>query len=198
MQKEGVIVFDLETKKTFEEVGSRSPGELGVSVCCLYEYQNNAYSDFIENELSRMENFFIDAKLLVGFNIRRFDLPALQPYFSVNVETLPIFDIMEDLTERLGHRIGLDSVAQATLNIGKTGHGLDAIKYFREGRWEELKSYCRNDVKITKEVLDYGIEKGEVFFMSREGNKKIRVEVDWVDKIFRKETDQAPAQYKLL
>ncbi|MFO1519169.1 MAG: ribonuclease H-like domain-containing protein [bacterium] len=194
----GHLVFDLETKKTFEEVGSRNAGELGVSVCCIYTYNDDTYRDFLENELSRMENFFLDAKLLVGFNIRRFDLPVLQPYFSVNVETLPVFDILEDLTERLGHRISLDSVAQATLNIGKTAHGLDAIRFYREGQWEKLKSYCQNDVKITKDVFDYGLKNGEIFYFSREGNKKIRVEVDWIDKVPQVPQEQAPAQYKLL
>ncbi len=198
MNHDGFLVFDLETKKTFEEVGSRSPRDLGVSVCCLYTYQNNTYSDFLENELSRMENFFLDAKLLIGFNIRRFDMPALQPYFSHPVESLPMFDILEDLTERLGHRVSLDSVAQATLGASKTGSGLDAIRYYRERNWEKLKSYCRNDVKITKEVFDHGLKNGEIFYLSREGSKKIRVEVNWMDKISQTQLSQAPAQYKLL
>ncbi len=195
---ENYLVFDLETKKSFEEVGSRSPGELGVSVCCIYTYKDDQYQTFLETELGRMENYFLDAPLLVGFNIRRFDLPVLKPYFSVNVETLPVFDILEDLTARLGHRVSLDSVAQATLNIGKSAHGLEAIRFFREERWEELKAYCQNDVKITKEVFDFGLKNGEIFFLSREGAKKIRVEVDWVDKIPRTPVKQVAAQYKLL
>ena len=194
----GYLVFDLETKKSFEEVGSRDPSQLGVSVCCLYNYQGDAYSDFLENELGRMQNHFIDASLLVGFNIRRFDLPVLQPYFSVKVDTFPVFDILEDLTNRLGHRVSLDSVAQATLNVSKAGHGLDAIRYFREGQWEKLKDYCRNDVKITKEVFDYGLKNGEIFFLSRDGGKKVRVEVDWIDRLPKAPKEAGPAQYKLL
>jgi len=195
---EGYLVFDLETKKTFEEVGSRSPPELGVSVCCIYTYHDETYQDFLETDLGRMENHFIDAKLLVGFNIRRFDLPVLQPYFSVKVDTLPVFDILEDLTERLGHRISLDSVAQATLNVGKTAHGLDAIRFFREGAWDKLKDYCRNDVKITKEVFEFGLKNGEIFFLSRDGGKKVRVEVDWIDRMPKAVPEAPPAQYKLL
>ena len=196
--RDGYLVFDLETKKTFEEVGSRDPSQLGVSVCCLYAYQGDAYSDFLEDDLGRMQNHFIDAKLLVGFNIRRFDLPVLQPYFSVKIDTFPVFDILEDLTERLGHRVSLDSVAQATLGANKTGHGLDAIRYFREGAWEKLKSYCRNDVKLTKDVFDFGLKNGEVFFTSRDGGKKVRVEVDWIDRLPKAAPEAPPAQYKLL
>lgn len=196
--KEGCLVLDLETKRTFEEVGGRNFGELGVSVCCIYTYEDDQYRHFLENELSRMENHLLDTKLIVGFNVKRFDLPVLQPYFTVNIENLPVFDLLDDLTQRLGHRVSLDSVAQATLNVGKTAHGLDAIRFYREGNWEKLKSYCENDVKITKEVFDYGCEQGEVFFFSREGNKKVRVEVDWLDHIPRSHKPQIQAQYKLL
>ncbi len=196
--KDGCLVLDLETKRTFEEVGGRNFGELGVSVCCIYSYSDNQYRHFLENELSRMENYLLDTKLIVGFNVKRFDLPVLQPYFTVNIERLPVFDLLDDLTQRLGHRVSLDSVAQATLNVGKTAHGLDAIRFYREGNWDKLKSYCENDVKITKEVFDYGCEQGEVFFFSREGNKKVRVEVDWLDHIPRAHQPKEQAQYKLL
>ncbi len=195
---ERYLVLDLETKKTFEEVGGRNFSELGVSVCCIYTYADNIYRHFLEPELGRMENHLLETDLIIGFNVRRFDLPVLQPYFTVDVSKLPVFDILEDLTEKLGHRVSLDSVAQATLDIGKTGHGLDAIRYYREGQWEKLKSYCENDVKITKDVFDYGLEKGEIFYLSRDGGKKIRVEVDWIDKIPRTPAPKAQAQFKLL
>lgn len=198
MTYEGYIVLDLETKKTFEEVGGRNFSELGVSVCCLYNYTDDAYRHFLELELSRMENDLLNANLIIGFNVLRFDLPVLQPYFTTSITTLPVFDIMDDLTQRLGHRVSLDSVAQATLNVGKSAHGLDAIRFFREGRWDELKSYCQQDVKITKEVFDYGLKNGEVYFFSKEGNKKIRVEVDWIDQLPKSEKPKPQAQYKLL
>ena len=70
-------------------------------------------------------------------------------------------------------------MALATLNIGKTGHGLDAIDYFREGKWDLLKSYCLNDVKITKEVYDYGLKHGHVYYMTRDGSDRKSVQVEW-------------------
>lgn len=196
--KKNYVVLDLETQRTFEEIGSRNFAELGVSVCCLYTSYDQRYHHFLEKDLSRMENFLIDADLIVGFNHRKFDLPVLQPYFTCSVSDLPMFDILEDLTQKLGHRIGLDSVAQATLNVGKSSSGLEAIRYFREGRWQELIQYCENDVKITKDVFEYGLEKGEVFYLTRDGAKKIRVEVDWLDQVLDTPKNAIPAQYKLL
>lgn len=73
-------------------------------------------------------------------------------------------DIMEELTNTLGYRVGLDKVAEATLGINKSGHGLQAIEDYKAGRMAELKAYCIDDVKITKEVYDYGLENGHLKF----------------------------------
>ena len=148
------VVLDLETKKTFDEVGGRDRmDQLGITVVGVYQYATNEYLTFEESELGQLQNLLIDASLIIGFNHIGFDLPVMQPYLSVDVKNLPVFDIMADFQKRMGHRIGLDSIAKATLGIGKTGHGLDAIRFYREGKIRELKEYCLNDVKVTKKFL---------------------------------------------
>ncbi|MBI2340342.1 MAG: ribonuclease H-like domain-containing protein [Deltaproteobacteria bacterium] len=194
------IVLDLETKRTFDEVGGRDHlDQLQITVVGVYDYSAQEYRTYEEREIGALQNQLIDASLIVGFNHVSFDFPVLQPYLSIDLKKLPAFDIMLDLQGKLGHRIGLDSVAQATLGAGKTGHGLDAIRFFREGKIKELKEYCLNDVKVTKEVFDYGIEKGKVHFLSKIGNQKKDVEVDW--KKYKKPETPAgtklEAQYKL-
>lgn len=175
------VVLDLETKKTFDEVGGREHiDQLEVTVVGIYDYASNEYRIYEEHEMGQLQNFLINSSLIIGFNHLGFDMPVLQPYFSVDVKELPCFDIMTDFQEKVGHRIGLDSIAQATLGIGKTGHGLDAIRYYREGKIKELKEYCINDVKVTREIFDYGIENGKIYYLSRFGKQKKEVSVsDW-------------------
>ena len=173
------IVFDLETQKTFDEVGGRNYEDLLISVLGAYCYDGESYECFLETELHRFENLLIDSPLIIGFNIRKFDFPVLQRYVKIDTSKLPMLDLMEDIANRIGHRVSLDSVAQATLGIGKTGHGLDAIDYHREGKWDLLKSYCLNDVKITKEVYEYGLKNGHVLYLTRDGNDKKSVKVEW-------------------
>lgn len=48
--------------------------------------------------------------------------------------------------------ISLDDMAKLLGVKSKIGTGLDAIKYYNEKSWEELKDYCMNDVRVTKEV----------------------------------------------
>ena len=197
------IVLDLETKKTFDDVGGRNNlDKLGISVVGIYQYENDTYSTFVESEFGKLQNLLIDASLIVGFNHISFDMPVLQPYLTIDVKKLPCLDIMVSLQEIIGHRVGLDSVATATLGIGKSGSGLDAIKYYNEGRWDELKAYCLMDVKVTKEVFEFGLKNGKVSFSSKFGKGQKEVKVDWKDFSKNKalkthEDTKANAQYML-
>jgi len=46
---------------------------------------------------------------------------------------------------------------------------------FRQGRIEELKKYCSNDVKITKEVYDYAQKYGKLLYKDYFDTREIRV-----------------------
>lgn len=190
------LVIDLETQKTFEEVGGRNYEDLLVSVLGVYRYDNHEYECYLESELPRFENMLIDSPLIIGFNIRKFDFPVLQRYFGIDTAKLPMLDLMEDIANRIGHRVSLDSVAQATIQVGKTGHGLDAIDYFKAGEWEKLKSYCLNDVKVTKEVYEYGCANGHVYYLTRDGSDRKSVQVEW-NRDVHAPVAEPKAQYNL-
>lgn len=177
--KPNIIVLDLETKHTFDEVEGRRPDKLGITVVGTYIYQEESYRIFRENEISKLEEFFSKKPLLVGFNIKKFDLAVLKPYLKLSPDNLPVLDIMEELVNVLGHRVSLDSVARATLNAQKSGSGLDAIKYYRNGEWDKLEKYCLDDVRITKELFEYGAAKSELFYLTKFDRAKARAPVSW-------------------
>jgi DEAD/DEAH box helicase domain-containing protein len=198
--KNRVLVIDIETQNTFDEVGGRDHlADLRVSVVGVYDSATDDYYCLEEKELGTLQNHLIDASLVIGFNHLGFDLPVLQSYFSIDVTSLPCLDLMADIQKRIGHRVSLDSLAQATLGLGKTGHGLDAIRYFREGKIKELKEYCLNDVKVTRDVYEFGVKHGRVFYLSKVGGEKKEVAVDWgvTAPQIMKQVVSTPAQYKL-
>ncbi len=175
-----IIVFDIETKDAFSDVGGRDNfRKLGISVLGAYDYEKGDFIIYEESELGHFAERLQKNPLLVGFNSRRFDVPILQEYIPFSLSKLPQLDIMEELVKVLGHRVSLDSVAQATLGISKSGSGLDAIRYYREGRMDELKKYCLDDVKITRDIFEYVAKNGELFFTSKYGSGKRRAEVKW-------------------
>ena len=174
------LVLDLETQREFSEVEGRKPELLLVSVAGVYSYEANRYDVYLEADLSTtLAPRLQAAELLIGFNIRRFDLPVLQPYLSYAVTTLPVLDIMEEVVKHLGHRLSLESLAQATLGRGKSGHGLEALRWFKEGKFDLITKYCLGDVKLTKELYEYGKEHGRLFATSRFSEDKLQIPVFW-------------------
>ncbi len=177
------LVLDLETQREFSEVEGRKPELLKVSVAGVYSYQEDRYDAYLEADLApKLAPRLKDAELLIGFNIRRFDLPVIQPYLPYSVSTLPVLDIMEEVVKNLGHRLSLESLAQATLGRGKSGHGMDALRWFKEGRFDLITKYCLDDVKLTKELYDYGKEHGKLFATSRFSEEKFQIPVFWPER----------------
>jgi DEAD/DEAH box helicase domain-containing protein len=175
-----IIVFDIETKNSFLDVGGRENfTKLEISVLGSYDYRTAEFKVYEEKELSEFAQRLQQKPLLVGFNSRRFDVPILQKYIPFGLQALPQLDIMEEFVKILGHRVSLESVATATLGKGKSGSGLEAIAYWREGRLEELKKYCLDDVKITKEIYEFGAIQKELFYTSKFGRGKARVDIGW-------------------
>lgn len=173
-------VFDLETKYSFDEVGGRNNlTALGISYIGFYSYRDDKFFGFRDNELDGLNSVLESADCLIGFNIRQFDLPVLQPHVAVDLSKIPSLDIFEDVTARLGHRIGLDSLAKATLGAAKLGHGLDSLKWYREGDWERLEQYCLQDVRLTRDLYEFGKKNGHLLFDSIIDGKRVAVPVKW-------------------
>jgi len=177
-----LTVLDLETQKVFSEVGGKGkPHELKVSVAGLYDSETDSYTTYEEHELPTLEGILKKADLIIGFNIRHFDLPVLQPYLLSPIEQLPVLDLLEEIHASRGHRVTLQSLVVGTLNDTKSGKGYDAVTLYREGRFEELKKYCLDDVRLTKEVFDYGRKHGKVFFVSNLDHNKHEIPASWKD-----------------
>lgn len=150
------IVLDLETQKSFDEVGGFGRNHLlKVSVAGVFSYPQNKYLTFAEDELYRLGEMLSEADQIIGFNIKNFDFQVLQPYLNYKLTEIPALDILEEVEKLIGHRVKLDNLAQMTLGAGKSGDGLQALKYYKLGQMDELKKYCLDDVRITKELYDY-------------------------------------------
>ena len=176
------IVFDVETKKSFDEVGGRNNLEaLGVSVIGAYFYETGEFKAFEEGEISVFAALLKKTDLVIGFNIRNFDYPVLQPHLKdINFASMPTLDIFTDVTAKLGHRISLNALASATLGIKKSSDGLQALKWYKEGKMQEIKDYCLKDVAITKDLYEYGKEHGNLLFESIIDGKVKAVPVSWL------------------
>ncbi len=166
------IVLDIETQNTFQDVGAYNPALLKVSLVGVYFYETDSYEAFLEPDLPKLWPRLERADRIVGYNLIGFDYPCLQTYYSGNMMQLPTLDLLVEIERRLGFRIKLDDVAQATLGVGKSGHGLMAVEYWKKGEIDKLREYCLQDVKITKEVYEHALVNGLVAFNNRQGQRQ--------------------------
>lgn len=176
------VILDVETKKTFDEVGGYFPEKLGISfvgVCVREGFTGKGeMRSYFEKDLPELFPLLEKADVVIGFNIDNFDMPTFTHYYNADISKIPTLDVMNRIKDSVGHRIGLDAVAQETLGIGKTGDGLDAIKYYQNKQWEQLEKYCLQDVAVTRDVYDYGLQKGYVKFKNK-WNRLIEAQVDF-------------------
>ncbi len=177
------MVLDIETQKGFHEVDRKKLYLLKVSVACVYDSKNDSYHAFEEKELLKLEELLKQADVVVGFNVRDFDMEVLAPYFVTPIKNFPILDLLVEIEKVRGHRVSLQSVAQSTLKLSKSGSGWDALNLYKEGRMEELKKYCLDDVRITKEVYEYGLKNNKVYFMSNRDYQTHEVPLDWSNAV---------------
>jgi len=176
------LILDVETKKSFEEVGGFFPDRLGISFIgvCVRESMNDQgeMQGYFEQDIPKLFPLLEKADVVVGFNINGFDMPTLIPYYKGDVNTIPTLDLMDRIKDSTGHRVALDVVAKETLGIGKSGDGLDAIVYYRNGQLDQLRDYCWQDVAVTRDLYDYGVRTGLVKFKNK-WNRLIETKIDF-------------------
>jgi DEAD/DEAH box helicase domain-containing protein len=178
----GAVFFDLETKFLADEVGGwKNIVKMGISLAVLHT-QEDGFRTFLEDDIPELVHVLKQAKLVVGFNHIRFDYEVLRAYSDEPFRELPNLDILVDVHSALGFRLGLDHLAAHTLGEKKSGVGTDAVKWFREGRMDLLEQYCRDDVRITRDLFYYGLEHGHLTYKIKRGSLS-RVPVSWRDRL---------------
>jgi DEAD/DEAH box helicase domain-containing protein len=165
------VVLDIETRNTFQDVGAYNPSLLKISLIGCYFYETDTYESFLEEDLPKLWPRLERSDRIIGYNLIGFDYPCMQQYYSGDIMKLPTVDVFVEIEKSLGFRVKLDDVAQATLGVGKSGHGLMAVEYWKKGEIDKLRDYCLQDVKVTKEVYEHAMEKGFISVNNRQGQK---------------------------
>jgi DEAD/DEAH box helicase domain-containing protein len=175
-----IVYFDLETQRTANDAGGwDKKRDMLMSVGVTYSTKLCEYRIYTEKTVQTLIDQLLKADLVVGFNVINFDYEVLMGYTILDLpHQCHTLDMLVEVEKVLGHRLGLDAIATTTLGVGKTGDGLDAIRWWREGRVLEIAEYCCFDVKCTKLVHEYGAEHRKLHYTDRFQQKK-SVAVTW-------------------
>lgn len=170
------IIFDIESQNTFLEVGSNDPTDLDISVVTVYDSETDKYTTVDIHDLSPIWPIIQEADMLVGFNSNHFDIPLLNKYYPGDLTAIKSLDILREIKDSYGRRMKLDQIAEGTLGVKKSGHGLQAITWWNKGEIDKIKKYCEDDVKITKEIYDYARANNHLKF--KEGGEIMQINLD--------------------
>jgi len=172
------ITFDIET--TSAAPGRIDPRDMELALVGIHDSKTNSFDSFTAPELPRLWPILERADLLIGYNSDHFDIPILNRYYTGDLTRIKSIDLLNEIRGSLGRRLKLDSVAQATLGVGKSGSGLKAVEWWQAGEVEKVRKYCLKDVEITKKIYDFAREHGYVHYMDFKTKKKVPLETaDW-------------------
>jgi len=172
-----VGVLDLETQRLASEVGGwRNKHLMRVSVAVLYDSLEDRFETYREEDLDALFRRLRELDLVVGFNIKRFDYPVLNAYTPLDLQSLPTVDLLELVHKQAGFRLSLDHLAEVNLDRSKSADGLQAVRWYREQKWEPLMEYCREDVAITRDLFHLVRKNGYLLYRNGDG-ERLRIPV---------------------
>lgn len=149
-----ILAFDLETQRGPENVGGWGNAHLmGMSLGIVQNLNTQKFRIYREENVEELIEELFGADLVVGFNCTRFDFSVLAGYTGRDFARISVVDLLDVVHKRAGTRYSLDTLAEVNLDCRKSGTGLDALRFYREGRWDELTEYCRQDVQITSDLF---------------------------------------------
>lgn len=174
-----IVYFDLESQKTFDEVGGRDPSKLLLACGVTWSTERNDFAVYWEKDAAALIAELKSADRVIGFNIINFDYRVLKPYApDENYRAIKSTDMLQDIHRTLGFRLSLDSIAKAALGATKTADGLQSVAWFKNGELDKVAEYCKADVDITRRVYEFGRDHGYVNYYSKLGSK-LKVAVNW-------------------
>ena len=173
------VFFDVETQKSFDEVGGRhNIRQLKLSVAVTYSTASASFRHYREEDVDDLIAELQAADLVVGFNVLSFDYEVLRAYTDDPLDDLETVDMLDHIHKRLGFRVSLDNLASTTLGTSKSADGLQAVRWYKQGRMQEILEYCQQDVEVTRKLYEFGKQYKHVKFRDRNYREKT-VAVSW-------------------
>ena len=170
-----IIVFDIETQKGFHEISNIT--QMGVAVAVSCDCITGEYKYYTEDNVQELIEELFNADTVIGYNIISFDYPVLTGYTNRDFSTIKTIDMMRIAQKALGFRPKLDNLVTETLGVSKTADGLQSLRWFKEGKIDLIKEYCHSDVRLTKELYEFGRDNGFIYANNR--GSKVKLPIVW-------------------
>jgi DEAD/DEAH box helicase domain-containing protein len=175
------VLFDIETLRSAADVGGwGNAHRMGVAVGVVCHLEEGRFEVYPESGVRGLCDDLRGADLVIGFNIKRFDYQVLAGYTGEDYGRLvPTLDLLDEVTARLGFRVGMGHLAQETLGLGKSADGLQSLEWVKQGRLDLVEEYCRRDVEILRDLYLHGRREGFLSYRDPKRDLRLKLRVDW-------------------
>ena len=62
-------------------------------------------------------------------------------------------------------------MSEETLGRAKTGDGLQSLRWWQEGRVDEIEAYCRADVALLRDLFRHAAQHAHLLFRTKAGER---------------------------
>jgi len=195
-----VLAIDLETKNMSYDIGGFGKTHMfQVSTVATWDGNNGtvyvdepvesfAKSGHTVKSLTELkydlDNHFQKGGLLLGHNIKGFDLPVLRDamdIYCINkyIKEEQFIDTSRILLKEHGERFQLKNLVKCTMNDAKLMESADAPKLWKMGQYDDVVEYCMKDTQLVYDLWRYGQDNGIVKAFSLEKGEHKELEVMW-------------------
>ncbi len=176
------VIFDIETTGEGMQGGfDLSKQEL--TVVCIHDSKTNEFSSYTKETLPQLWAILERTDVLVGYNSDHFDIPILNKYYPGDLTKIKSIDLLKEIKNILGRRLKLDSIAEATLGRTKTADGMQAVRWWKEGKIDLIIQYCIEDVRITKDVYEYAKKHKSLKYKDFDGVREVKLNPSEWEKV---------------
>jgi len=170
------ITFDIESISDSVVRGHVDVSEQELTVVAIHDSDTGEYSSYFKEELHNLWPILERADMLIGFNSNSFDIPLLNRYYPGDLSHMRSLDLLSEVQKVLGRRIRLQALAEATLGRGKSGDGVEAGQWWKDGKRDEVAKYCIEDVRLTRELYDYALAHGVLKYKDLRDIRDIKID----------------------
>lgn len=170
------ITFDIETSNILPSLARQDVTRLDLAVVAIHDSATGEFTSYSQEELPKLWPLIELADTLIGYNSDSFDIPLLNKYYPGDLTKIRSIDLMVEVQKVLGRRLRLQSIAEATLKVGKSGNGLDSVRWWNEGLHDKVRQYCIQDVKITRNLYDFALEKGALKYKDLKDIRDVKLD----------------------
>ena len=167
------LYLDVETQRTAEQCGGlaiEATLRRGLAVAVTWRKAQGGYRTYGEQDCTQLVADMQAAECVVGFNCLNFDYGVIGGH--VPFTTPRTLDLGALIEESQGFGVGLDALAQGTLERTCASDGNYNTALWQAGDHAAVEQACQQDVGIIRSLHDYILCNGWLAYIDAKGQRQ--------------------------